>query len=183
MKPVSILGLCGSLRKTSTNMGLLKFVEESQSGACQFQIADISDIPFYNPDDKKKTSEVEKLMAQCADADAFILACPEYNYSITPVLKNALDWLSREPKNCLLAGKTAAIMGAGGGKETARAQYHLRQICVYLDLHLVNKPEVFCNSFGGNFDEEGTLLNTKYKENIALQLDALIRLTRQIKAI
>ncbi len=181
MKKLKILGLCGSLRKASTNMGLLRYVEELDSDQFSFQIADLSAVPFYNPDEKTKTPAVEKFMEQCGEADAFILACPEYNYSITPVLKNALDWLSREPKNCLLAGKTAAIVGAGGGKETARAQYHLRQICVYLDLHLVNKPEVFCNSFGGYFAEDGTLLNTKTQETLVLQLDALILLTAKLQ--
>ena len=88
-------------------------------------------------------------MDQARAADALVLACPEYNYSIAPALKNALDWLSREPDNVLLAGKAAAIMGAGGGMGTSRAQYHLRQVCVYLDLHVVNKPEIFSSGTSG----------------------------------
>lgn len=180
MKRWNILGLCGSLRKTSTNMGLLRYVKSLGSDQFDFQIADLTALPFYNPDDKTKTAAVELLMDQADRADAFILACPEYNYSVTPVLKNAIDWLSREPKNCLLAGKTAAIVGAGGGKETARAQYHLRQICVYLDLHLVNKPEVFCNSFRGSFDEQGSLVDEQIQETVSQQVDALLALTEKL---
>ena len=68
------------------------------------------------------------------EADALVLACPEYNYSLAPALKNALDWVSREPDCAPFNGKPVAIMGAGGGMGTSRAQYHLRQVCVYLNL-------------------------------------------------
>ena len=114
-------------------------------------------------------------------ADALLLASPEYNYSIAPALKNALDWLSREPNNGVLAGKTAAIMGSGGGMGTSRAQYHLRQVCVFLDLHLVNKPEVFCNSFGDSFNAAGELVDERIQGLIQQQLQALAELTGKIR--
>ena len=98
---------------------------------------------------------MQKLNEGIERADALLLACPEYNYSLAPALKNALDWASRAPDNHLLAGKPLAILGSGGGIGSARSQYHLRQVCVFLDLHPLNKPEVFSNAFDGSFDENG----------------------------
>ena len=116
-------------------------------------------------------------------ADALVLACPEYNYSIAPALKNIIDWASREPDNALLAGKPVAIMGAGGGMGTSRAQYHLRQVCVFLDLHPLNKPEVFANAFAGGFDADGNLTDEKIAANIAQQLAALAMWARRLKGL
>ena len=98
-----------------------------------------------------------------------------------PALKNALDWASREPDNRLLAGKAAAIMGAGGGMGTSRAQYHLRQVGVFLDLHFVNKPEVFVNAFSGVFAADGALQDEKIRANIQAQLVALQTLVLRCK--
>ena len=122
------------------------------------------------------------MLAQIEAADALVLACPEYNYSLAPAMKNILDWASREPQNQLMAGKAVAIMGAGAGMGTSRAQYHLRQVCVFLDLHTVNKPEVFANAFTGGFDVNGNLTDPKLIQLIADQMLALSVLTRKLKA-
>ncbi len=137
-------------------------------------IADLSDIPFYNQDVTEKPAAVSRVLAQIGDADALVLASTEYNYSIAPALKNILDWASREPDNALLAGKPLAIMGAGGGMGTSRAQYHLRQVCVFLDLQPLNKPEVFANAFSGSFDTDGNLVDDKLSRLIADQMRALV---------
>jgi chromate reductase len=143
-------------------------------------IADLSDIPFYNADITEKPAAVVRVLAQIGAADALVLACPEYNYSLAPALKNILDWASREPNNALLAGKAIAIMGAGGGMGTSRAQYHLRQVCVFLDLHPVNKPEVFANAFAGGFDADGNLTDGKLIKLVADQMLALVNWARKI---
>ena len=106
--------------------------------------------------------------------DALVLACTEYNYSLAPALKNILDWASREPDHALLAGKPVAIMGAGGGMGTSRAQYHLRQVCVFLDLRPLNKPEVFANAFAGGFDADGNLIDEKLTHLIGEQMRVLV---------
>ncbi|MGL6040154.1 MAG: NADPH-dependent FMN reductase, partial [Deefgea sp.] len=124
---------------------------------------------------------VTALLAQFAAADAFIFGGPEYNYSIAPVLKNAIDWASRAPNNALLGGKAAAIMGAGGGMGTSRAQYHLRQVCVFTDIHPLNKPEVFANAFAGQFDADGNLIDEKVQENVKSQLAALATWSQQLR--
>ena len=123
-----------------------------------------------------------RVLAQLAAADALVLACPEYNYSLAPALKNILDWASREPDNALLAGKPVAILGAGGGMGTSRAQYHLRQVCVYLDLHPLNKPEVFANAFAGSFDDNGDLRDERLHGLVAEQMQALAAWTLRLRA-
>ena len=180
MRELKLLGICGSLRRQSTNAGLLRAAMDELPEGVSMAIADLSEVPFYNADLSTKPAAVDKLLAQMATADALVLACPEYNYSIAPALKNALDWASREPNNALLAGKPAAILGAGGGMGTSRAQYHLRQVCVFLDLHPLNKPEVFANAFAGAFDADGNLTDAKLIQQVAAQMQALAAWTRQL---
>ncbi len=174
MSSFKVYGLCGSLRSKSTNLGLLKYAQENAPQDIQVDVADLNDVPFFNADlEKVKPPPVQKLLNGIKQADALLLACPEYNYSLAPALKNALDWASREPENKLLDGKPAAILGSGGGMGSARAQYHLRQVCVFLNIHLLNKPEIFCNAFKGSFDEHGQLIDANIQGLILEQLTAL----------
>lgn len=182
MSTLKVLAICGSLRRASTNMGLLRHAKAHAPAGMEITIADLSSIPFYNADITDKPAAVQQLLAQLADADALLLACPEYNYSMAPALKNALDWASREPDNHLLAGKAVAILGAGGGMGTSRAQYHLRQSCVFLDLHPLNKPEVFANAFAGGFDAEGNLTDERLQGLVQQQLTALQALAGKLSA-
>lgn len=182
MSNLHILGICGSLRAKSHNRTLLNYAAAKLPDGVTLSIADLSDVPFFNSDIVTKPAAVEQLLTEFAKADALWFACPEYNYSIAPALKNALDWASREPNNHLLAGKAAAMMGAGGGMGTSRAQYHLRQVGVYLDLHFVNKPEVFVNAFAPtSFDADGLLVDTRIQQSIEAQCLALVQLAMQLK--
>ena len=179
MSTLTFVGISGSLRHASRNSGLLRCCAAHLPEGVRMEIANISALPFYN-EDIEKPQAAKDLIAQVTAADALVLACPEYNYSIAPALKNALDWASREPNNALLAGKPAAILGAGGGMGTSRAQYHLRQVCVFLDLHPLNKPEVFANAFVGAFDADGNLTDAKLIQQVAAQMQALAAWTRQL---
>ncbi len=182
MSELNILAICGSLRAKSHNLTLLKYAKAHAPAGMNISIADLSQVPFYNADLTDKPETVQQLLAQCEAADGFLFGCPEYNYSLAPALKNALDWASREPDNRLLAGKAAAIMGAGGGMGTSRAQYHLRQVGVFLDLHFVNKPEVFANAFSGSFDaSSGALTDERLQKLIVQQLQALAVLSQKLK--
>lgn len=182
MSELNILAICGSLRAKSHNLTLLKYAKAHAPAGMKISIADLSQVPFYNADLTDKPEAVQQLLAQCEAADGFLFGCPEYNYSLAPALKNALDWASREPDNRLLAGKAAAIMGAGGGMGTSRAQYHLRQVGVFLDLHFVNKPEVFANAFSGSFDAgSGALTDERLQKLIVQQLQALAVLSQKLK--
>ena len=174
MTSISLLGIAGSLRQASTNRGLLRAAQAQLPAGAHLEIADLTDIPFYNQDIAEKPAAVSRLLAQIGAADALVLACTEYNYSLAPALKNILDWASREPDNALLAGKPVAIMGAGGGMGTSRAQYHLRQVCVFLDLRPLNKPEVFANAFAGGFDADGNLIDEKLTKLIGEQMQMLV---------
>ncbi|HSX50902.1 MAG TPA: NADPH-dependent FMN reductase [Cellvibrio sp.] len=178
---MNILAICGSLRKKSTNMGLLRYAQANAPEGSKITIADLSAVPFYNADISEKPAAVVTLLEQIGAADALIFGCPEYNYSIAPALKNALDWASREPDNVLLSGKAVALMGAGGGMGTSRSQYHLRQVCVYINVHPLNKPEVFVNAFAGTFDADGNLTDEKIQGNIKAQLAALVDWAKQLK--
>ena len=174
MTSITLLGIAGSLRQASTNRGLLRAAQAQLPAGAHLDIANLTDIPFYNQDIAEIPAAVSHVLAQIGAADALVLACTEYNYSLAPALKNILDWASREPDNALLAGKPVAIMGAGGGMGTSRAQYHLRQVCVFLDLRPLNKPEVFANAYAGGFDADGNLIDEKLTQLIGEQMQALV---------
>jgi chromate reductase len=182
MKTINVLGICGSLRKQSTNLGLLKYARDNAPGGIEVRIADLSQVPFYNADLNSVPAQVQALLDEIERADALLLACPEYNYSLAPALKNALDWASRAPGNRLLDGKPAAILGSGGGMGSARAQYHLRQVCVFLNIHLLNRPEVFSNAFNGSFDGEGRLTDERIQGLVLEQLSALKSWTQRVRS-
>jgi chromate reductase len=179
MTTIHLLGICGSLRRASTNRGLLRAASEVLPQGVSFDIAELIDIPFYNPDHPQKPESVHRVLAQIESAHGFVFASPEYNYSMAPALKNILDWASREPDNRLLNGKTAAIVGAGGGMGTSRSQYHLRQVCVCLNVHVLNKPEVFVNAFANHFDEAGNVIDTMVRDLLTQQMQALVALTKR----
>ena len=181
MSTLKFLGISGSLRRASANGGLLRTAASRLPDGVTMEVANLADIPFFNADIAEKPAAVVRVLDQMAAADAFVFACPEYNYSLAPALKNILDWASREPDNALLSGKAAAIMGAGGGMGTSRSQYHLRQVCVFLNLHLLNKPEVFSNAFAGAFDAEGNLTDEKITTLVGDQMQALALWTLKIK--
>lgn len=182
MKEIHLLGLSGSLRRQSKNTGLLRAAASHLPPQVTLEIADLSSLPLFNPDVSERPEPVERLFHQAAKADAFVFACPEFNYSLAPALKNALDWMSREKDNRLLNDKAASIMGAGGASGTARAQYHLRQVGVYLNLHFLNKPEVMCNAFAGGFNADGDVVDATLQTLIQQQVEALVRWTRRIEA-
>ena len=171
MTTFKLLGIAGSLRQKSTNRGLLRAAQTGLPESATLETADLSDIPFYNEDIAERPAAVQRVLKQIGDADALVLASTEYNYSLAPALKNILDWASREPDNALLKGKPAAILGAGGGMGSSRAQYHLRQVCVALEIQALTRPEVFSNAFAGAFDGDGNLTDAKIKR----QVDELMR--------
>jgi len=181
---LTVLGICGSLRKGSFNAALLRLADELKPSGMTLKIADIGSIPLYNEDVRAQgfPQPVETFRQQIKAADALLFACPEYNYSMSGVLKNAIDWASRPPEQPF-AGKPIAIMGAGAGMAgTARAQYHLRQACVFLDMHPLNKPEVLIGAAHTKFDASGNLTDDTAKGLIRDLMANLDRWTRQLRA-
>jgi len=179
---VSVLGICGSLRKASYNMAALRLAIAQKPAGMTVTVADISQIAPYDEDVRAQgfPLTVETLRRQIAGADAVLFACPEYNYSMSGVLKNAIDWASRPPDQPF-AGKPCAILGAAAGMAGgARAQGDLRRSMVFLDMHPINKPEVLIGQAQTKFDESGKLLDEAGRGFIRDMMAALDRWTRQI---
>jgi chromate reductase len=179
-KKVKILGLAGSLRKQSYNCGLLRAALEIAPSNCSLEIFDLEGIPLYNQDEETNLPQsVVRLKAKVRAADAVLIATPEYNYSIPGVLKNALDWGSRPYGDNAWNNKPVAIMGASPGMQgTSRAQYHLRQVFVYLNMHPINQPEVMVGSCQDRFDAKGSLIDPKTRQKIGELLTALAAYVR-----
>lgn len=141
---MNILGLCGSLRRESYNRAALLAARSLCPPGHALAIFDLAGLPVFNQDEERNPPQrVVELKTAIRDADAVLFATPEYNYSVPGGLKNAIDWASRPYGDNAWQGKPAAIMGASIGMlGSARAQYHLRQMLVFLDMPVVNQPEV-----------------------------------------
>jgi chromate reductase len=179
---VKTLGISGSLRKASFNTAALRAALELVPDGMTLEIADIAEIPLYNEDVKAQgfPPPAQRLREKIAASDALLIATPEYNYSIPGVLKNAIDWVSRPPDPPVI-GKPVALMGASPGLwGTTRAQYHLRQCFVFLNMFPVNKPEVLIPQAGNKFDGEGKLTDQATRDLIAQLLVALRDWTRRL---
>ena len=169
---LKILGIAGSLRRGSYNASALRAAQELAPAGMTIDIFDIAAIPLYNEDVKVQgfPPVVADLRARIKSADGLLLATPEYNYSTSGVLKNTIDWASRPPEQPF-EGKPIALMGASGGAlGTARAQYHLRQMFIFLNAHILNRPEVFIGGAPSKFDAEGKLTDQPTRDIVAAML-------------
>lgn len=184
MKSVRILGIAGSLRTGSYNRAALKAAAQLAPDGATVDIFDINGIPGFSEDNEQNPPEkVVELKERIRAADAILFVTPEYNYSIPGVLKNAIDWASRPYGDSAWNGKPAAIMGASIGTiGTARAQYHLRQMMVFLNMFPVNQPEVMIAKAADKFDEVGNLTDEKTREFIGKLLVSLVDWTNRLRA-
>lgn len=184
MNPIKIVGLNGSLRKGSYNLGALRAAKELLPQDAELEILDLSAIPFFNQDLEggELPAPVKDLQKKIAQADALLIATPEYNFSIPPVLKNALDWISRDPSRPFSNMPTAICSASMGFLGGARVQYHLRQVGVVLNLRILNQPEVFIATAHEKFDENGNLLDEETKQQLAKLTNALVKLVKTEKA-
>lgn len=178
---MKILGISGSLSKNSLNTGALRAAAKMLAQH-EFMIADISDLPLINPDLEQGghyPETVERFRTQVHDADALLIATPEYNASIPAPLKNAIDWGSR-PQN-VFAEKPVAIIGAAlGALGTSRAQYPLRQTLGVLDTIMLGQPEVFIGSAEHKF-KDGQLTDPATLEFLSKMLAIFVEFVEKIK--
>ncbi len=181
---VKILGMAGSLRKGSYNRAALRAAQQLAPADADIEIFELDGIPPFNQDDDQHPPEkVVQLKSKVRAADAVLFVTPEYNYSVPGVLKNAIDWGSRPYGDSAWDGKPCAIMGASPGLlGTARAQYHLRQIFVFLNMYPINRPEVMIGNAASRFDQNGNLTDEKTKEFVRQLVQSLVVWTRQLKA-
>src|SRR6185503_11030613 len=177
---IKILGIAGSLRKASFNKSALRAAQQLVPEGASLDIFDIDGLPGFNQDDERRPpAKVVEMKAKIRAADAILLVTPEYNYSVPGVFKNAIDWAARPYGDSAWKGKPVAIMGASSGVlGTARAQYHLRQTLVFLDMPAVNQPEVMIASSANKFDASGNLTDDTAKKLIGQLLTNLCELAK-----
>jgi len=180
---VSILGFAGSLRKGSFNRALIRAATEMVPPDAELEVFDLEGIPPFNQDlEMEPVERVRQFKARIRAADAILVATPEYNYSMSGVLKNALDQASRPYGDSALDGKPCAVMGASVGMlGTARAQYHFRQSCIFLNMFPVNRPEVMVPFAQDKVDANGRLTDHKSREKIGELLVSLADWTRRLR--
>ncbi len=181
--PFNILGIAGSLREGSYNRAALRAAQKLAPAGILVDTFDIKHLPLFNDDLVGRPPQaVIDLKAAVRAADAILFATPEYNYSIPGVLKNAIDWGSRPYGDSAWEGKAAAIMGAATGSiGTARAQYHLRQTFVFLDVHAINRPEVMIRHAAQKFDAQGNLTDEKTQALIRQLLENIAAWAGRLK--
>ena len=184
MEKIKILGFVGSLRKGSFNKELMNAaLELVPEGVAELEVFDLEGVPPFNQDfESSMPQRVMLLKKKIKEADAILIATPEYNYSIPGVLKNAIDWASRPYSDNSFEGKPVAIMSAAGGLlGGSRAQYHLRQVFVFLNMHAINRPEVIVPFVTEKLDSSGKLTDHHTREKIRELLEALIKLAKEKK--
>ncbi len=173
---MKILGIAGSLRSGSIHTAILVAAQDLVPAGVTLEIAQLHDIPLYDGDMQEREgipASVSALAAAIADADAVVIASPEYNFSISGVMKNALDWVSRVPDQPF-ALKPVGIVGASPGNVgTARMQYHLRQVLVFFNARTLNKPELLIARYHELFDDQLTLTDAATRQRLAEFLQAL----------
>jgi len=182
-KMINILGFAGSLRKGSYNKALLGVALELVPKDAAMETFDLEGIPPFNQDmENQPPQKVREFKARIRAANAVLIATPEYNYSIPGVLKNAIDWASRPYGDNAFEGKPAAVMGASIGMlGTARAQYDLRRSFVFLNMYLLNQPEVMVPFAQDKIDKDGKVTDLKTREKIKELLQSLIIWTKRLK--
>lgn len=182
---LNVLGIAGSLRDGSYNRALLNAARELAPDGMTITTFDIADIPLYNADEdgEQKPAAVERLKAAIEQADALLIATPEYNHGIPGVLKNAIDWASRPARRSPMAGKPTAIMGAVTGMwGSIRAQMHLRIVLAGMNTPVVLNPEVLVRGARDKFDEDGRLVDEATRRFIRELLANLTELTAQLQS-
>jgi chromate reductase len=179
----SILGFAGSLRKDSYNKAILRAAASLVPGDAELSIFDLEGIPPFNQDlEKEPPEKVKDLKAKIRASEAILISTPEYNYSIPGVLKNSIDWVSRPYGDNAFEGKPVAVMGASiGTLGTARAQYHLRQCFVFLNMYPLNRPEVMVPFAHEKIDQDGKVTDQKTLELIRELLVSLVDWTLFLK--
>jgi len=180
---LTILGIAGSLRKDSYNRAALRAAQKLTPADMRIESFDLRGIPVYDQDQESRPPErVTQLKSAIRAADGILIVTPEYNYSVPGVLKNAIAWASRPYGDSAWDGKPVALMGASVGTlGTARAQYHLRQIFVFLNMFPLNRPEVMISAADERFDAQGNLTDKETSERIQKLLVALGDWTRQLQ--
>ncbi len=157
MNNLDIVGVCGSLRAGSLNRMALNLAGELMPDGMNLDTAEIRDVPFFDGDLLAKgfPSPVAALRERIRKADGVLIVTPEYNFSIPGVLKNALDWISRGDDQPFAFKPVAILTASPGPLGGARVQYDLRRVMLFMNAHVLAKPEVFIGGAVGKFGADG----------------------------
>lgn len=171
-----VLAFAGSLRAGSYNCALLRAACEVVPDGMIIEIFDLVDVPLYNGDVEAAgdPEPVARLKQAIHDADGVLMATPEYNHGVPAVMKNAVDWASRPPRDAALGGKPVGIIGASPGiTGTARGQSQLRQAFEFTSSYCMAQPELLVFRAHEKFDEAGTLTDAATRRLLRQYLTAL----------
>ena len=166
---MQILAISGSLRKGSYNTAALRACNDLLPAGMTLRITGIADLPIFNQDvfDAGIPEPARRLRAEIAEADGVLIASPEYNFSLSAALKNAIDWASRPPNQSWQEKPVAIFSCTQGPLGGARVQYDLRRILGQLWAHVLPRPEVFIGSAPGKFDAQGKLTDEPSRKFLA----------------
>ncbi|MGA9153200.1 MAG: NAD(P)H-dependent oxidoreductase [Candidatus Nitrosopolaris sp.] len=180
---LKILGFAGSLRAGSYNKALLRAATELLPDSTTLEIFDLDGIPPFNQDlEMNMPAKVKEFKSKIREADAILIATPEYNYSIPGILKNAIDFASRPYGDNPFNDKPVAIISASVGMlGGARAQYHLRQTFIFLNMYPMNSPEVIVNFAQNKFDSNGQLTDEDTRRFLKRLLENLVIWTNRLR--
>ena len=183
MEKLQIVGIAGSLRKGSYNRAALRAAQGLVPEGVSLQTVEIGDLPLFNQDiETPAPPPVAAFKDAIRAAQAVLICTAEYNYSMPGVLKNAIDWGSRPYGQSAWTKKPVALLSASPGLlGGARAQYHLRQCFVFLDMYPLNQPEVMITKAHEKFDEQGNLKDETARRLIRQLLQNLADWTRVLE--
>jgi chromate reductase len=181
---IKVLGFAGSLRAASLNRALLRAAKEAAPADMAIEVFDLIDVPLYNGDVEAAGDPrgVVALKNAIRAADAVLMATPEYNHGVPGVMKNAVDWASRPPRDAALSGKPVGIIGASPGQAgTARGQSQLRQAFEFTNSYCMPQPELLVFRAGEKFDSQGNLTDEKTRDYLAKYLSAFHAWTLRVR--
>jgi chromate reductase len=174
-EPFSVVAFTGSLRAASYNRALARAVRDLAPRSLAVRIEEIDAIPLYNLDVERAAfpDAVTRLKQAIGAADGTLIVTPEHNFSMSGVLKNVIDWISRPPGDAALRGKPVGILGATTGLVgTARAQMHLRTVLTNLGAIVMPQPAVLIPRANEKFDAAGRLTDEETARHIRTFLGA-----------
>lgn len=182
MSTLRILGICGSLRQQSLNRRGLEVAAELLPPGLSLHTTSLAGIPLYDGDVEAQgiPAAVLRLRDEIAAADGVLFASPEYNFSVTGVLKNAIDWLSRTSPQPFKDKPVAMFSVTGGPVGGARNQYDLRKILGCLEAIALPRPEVFIGLSATKFNAEGQLTDATSRKVMSDQLVAFEAWIRRV---
>lgn len=172
---MKFLAISGSVRKGSLNTSLLRAAAELVPEGVTMDIRTLDGIELLDPNTLENgfPDIINKLAAEAKQADALVLASPEFNYSVTAAMKNVIDWLSIHPEKPLKNKPTALMSASPSGLGGARAQYQLRQMLIYPDAKVLGVPEVMVGNAFERFTTQGELTDENSRALIKEQMQVL----------